>query len=146
MEPMSFRTKEDFVIKVGPEEIVVTVPRLKLKDAEEILTGLLDASRQIGAFSMRLASAIADAPRHNEEQRAGVMSIVETMLPALMGASCFGIVRETLVKISGGIITVEMVAEMGYDEAVKVLTYLIDSNFESLKNLYASLQTITTRR
>ena len=146
MEQMSFRTKEDFVVELGDPVAIYTIKRLKFKNAESVLGGLLEVSREIGSFSMRLAAALADAPKQTDQQRNVVFSLIETMIPALMSASCFGIVKDTLEKISGGVITKEVVAELDYEEAVKLLTFLIDKNFESLKNLYASLQTLTTRR
>lgn len=141
----SFRTKEDFKISVGPKDQEISIPRVKFKDADAIIDLISQdvhlstvASIQILQASSGLKATGKDAQRFSE--------LVKEIIPAVLKSRSVTLVEKLLHKLSRGIISQDVIDSLDYEEAVRIVTFLIEKNFESLKNLSASFQAIATQR
>lgn len=143
-EKITFHLDDDFHIVVGSKKTEVIVPRLKMKDAKKVLASV---SRVVAEDNAKAIESIGAAARANssisKEGFGDYAELIRRAVPALMESKYLAIVEQLLSDLSEGVLGGH-VQDMQYEEAVKIVSFLLDKNFESLKNLSASLQAISS--
>jgi len=140
---ISFRTMEDFVFEIGKDKIVLNVPRMDYLSAQKVLEAIAGYEAEERAFTLKtLGKAKKSETFMDDKNWEDFSKFLVTSLPTLALNSSFHKVKKLLNLISNDIIKDEHLKMMQYEEAVSILTYLIENNFGALKNLSASLQTI----
>jgi DNA polymerase III delta prime subunit len=139
-EYISFHIHDNFKIKIGLTDHEVVVPRMKFITGGKVITRIAQIQGKDikGAINVLM-----------QVQKGGDVSVIEnieSVVSALIKEKNFDIIIELISMISEGTITEEIINqyECQHDEVLKILSYLIDGNFSSLKNLFASLKVITS--
>jgi len=140
---INFHTNEDFKFKIGDEEKIIDVPRMVYRNAKIILETIGRYTAEERSFFLELLGKAKKADVLISEKNYNTFSeFLIKRIPELATKNLYYRITELLKIISNNILNDKIIEEMQYDEAVKILTFLLDKNFDSLKNLSASLQTI----
>ena len=143
-KPVSFHVVEDFDILIGKDRLV-KIPRLKLKNATKVLNIISSSLAEDTNMTFKI---ISDARKAdillNKDALDSYAESLRKFIPEMIERKNYGIIISLLKEISEGIITDEILNETQFEESVKIAQYLIEQNFGSLKNLFASLQAIST--
>jgi hypothetical protein len=142
---ISFNLKDDFVIQVGEKNTEIKIPRLKYKNAGTVLRIIGEV---IADDNAKAIQSIGEAARANAaSNKKGYdeyAAFIKKVQPALLESKSVTIIGNVLKIVSEDAITDEHLNEMQYEETARLAAYLIEKNFESLKNFTASLQAIST--
>lgn len=138
-EVVSFRTERDFRVKLGKEQLEITIPRLKFVDAREVLEIIAKTISGSTSQALEVIGEVcsSDNPEAINEK------LAET-LKNLITQKSFEFVKKLFNVLTYGKVSKDVFKTMEYAEVVALVKYLIEQNFESLKNLYASLQIVTS--
>lgn len=145
MEQVNFHVQDDFKFKIGREGKEITVPRLLFRETKKILdavAGILVNDSQATLKILRGAEKVKTV-KHTKAFNT-FLKAVGVILPKLIVEKNIDKISELIRAVSNDVITQKDIEMMQYEEACKILSYLIEKNFESLKNLSASLQAIIT--
>lgn len=139
VEFISFHVSEDFKLQIGSDGKKFNVPRMKFLTGEKFfkLFAELQAKDVRGAIDILLKVKNGDK---------GIVADIGKSVSSLIHEKNFGMLFELLETVSEGVLTEKIIRELKcqYDEILKILIYLVDNNFSSLKNLSASLKAITS--
>ena len=143
IEAVSFRLNEDFKIKFGSEEKEVLVKRLSFKYSNQVIEKIAqavanDVSKVIEVIGMEMERKTSKDPKQYKQHS----MLLQTVITQLLTHKNFNLVSELLVLLSEKTITPEIIDTLQYSEALSIVSFLIDRNFEPLKNFDASLQAI----
>jgi DNA polymerase III delta prime subunit len=139
-EVINFFVHEDFHFKIGKNEKDVIIPRMKFLTGGKIIQRIAEIQGR------DVRSAIDVLIKVQKGGDVSVVENIENVISKLIREKNFDIIVEILELISEKVITVELINDSicQYDEVLKILSFLIDGNFSSLKNLSASLKAITS--
>lgn len=145
MEPMNFNLDEDFKITIGKEKQEIIIPRLMFKNVRKFLNKLSESIAEDRNFSLSILGKVKEADILRTSKSFDLIGkFLKTVIPELVEKQNLTIIKGLLFLISENIITEKHLDVMQFNEVVKLLTFLVDKNFESLKNLSASLQVISS--
>lgn len=137
-ESVSFHVHESFAFKIGSKNLDAIVPRMRFITGGKVIQKIAEIQgKDLGSAVSLLVKV------KNGEQVAG--DGIEGVVSKLIKEKNFDIILTLLEMVTEKTITEKIIieADCQFDEAVKILAYLLDGNFSSLKNLSASLQAIT---
>lgn len=138
-EPVSFRLNEDFKVKLGKDQTEITIPRLLYKDAQSLLDIVARYVAQSSFTTLQIATSLSNLENLSE-------SLVNKTFSMLIQNIGYKVLNELLELLSYKSIPQEIIETMSYDEAAKLVQFLFEKNFESLKNCFASLEAMTMLR
>jgi len=141
MEVISFNVREDFKIKTGKEDREITIPRLLFKNTRpifELISAIITQDAK-ASFKIIQEAAKVQTALHKKSFES-FSKAVELVMPQIIREKNYDKIAELLKLVSEGVLTKEIVEDMQYNEACDLLAFLLNKNFESLKNLSASLQ------
>ena len=144
MERVTFRTEEDFLFEIGKEKNQVAVPRMTFLTAKKVIATIGNYVATDMAKGVEAAAAAGKVTISGGRAVAEYTKAIAIIIPTLLQNKNIEIIEKLLIDISEETITPEMVSQMQYEEAAKILSYLLEKNFEALKNLSASLQAISS--
>jgi len=138
-EILNFHVKEDFAFAIGKEGKQVVIPRMKFTTGGTVIQKIAE----IQGKDIKSAINLLVKVRGNE---VAISEGIESVVATLIREKNYDVVYQLLAIISENTLTKEIVeaAACQFDEVVKILVYLIEGNFSSLKNLSASLKAITS--
>ena len=145
IKPVSFRRTDNFVITYGKDANKIEIPRLSFSKGEEVIRIITLALSQDASASLNIISMNYNAKQNNDAKKGkeiidGISAVVEKVLQYKL----YGMLKELLTSVSEGVITNEVFNELQFGEATGILQYLLNENLMPLKNLFASLDAITT--
>jgi len=135
---------DDFVFEVGKDKTRVEVPRLLFKDSPAVLNVIarvMIEDRQSAFKFMEKARAFASYDAKNSNALA---KAIADMVPALLLRKNHTVVHDLLGILTYGKFTQKIIDTMQVNEAADILAYLVDKNYASLKNSWASLEAMRT--
>lgn len=144
-KPVSFHVVDDFKVMVGKDQQELSIPRISFSRAGRVVQVVGEA---IAEDSGMVLEIIGESRRADtlltRDAFSSYSEKVKKVIPMLMNTKNITAVKNLLKFVSCEIITDEIIDEMQYSEAVELAAYLINQNFEPLKNLSASLEAIGT--
>jgi hypothetical protein len=135
VEVVSFFVEKDFAFKIGKKQALITVPRVSFLSGGKVIQRIAEIqAKDLGTAISLLAEA-----------KSGQGKAFQEAVIAVFKERNFEVVKELLSAVSENAISENVITEneCQFEEAVKILAFLLDGNFSSLKNLSASLQAIT---
>lgn len=143
-ETVRFRTDSDFVVALGKEGKSYTIPRLAFRDAKKVLDTVARATALCDSMAAKIAMAAGIADPEKSDEVNAVVQLMMLTIPVIIKNNGYLILNDLLPMLTCGVVTPEVAEELQYEEVCGLINHLIEGNFGSLKNLFASLQAITT--
>jgi hypothetical protein len=136
---ISFYVNDDFKIKVGKDQKEFTIPRMKFLTGEKVVQKIAEVQAKDIKGAVNLLIKVKNGDNK-------IVSDISETVKTLINEKNFGIVLSIIDLVSEHVLNEKLLRETDcqYDEVLKILVYLIENNFSSLKNLSASLQAITS--
>ncbi len=146
IEAQSFRLNDDFHIKYGKELKPLMVPRLSFKTGEVVIAAISKSMSADTSMALKVIGLSYEQKENPSEKKMydRISTTIGELIKTIVNHKLYGLVQELLVKVSEGTITKEIIDEMQFSEATGLLQFLLEENLRPLKNLYASLEAITT--
>jgi hypothetical protein len=145
MKPLTFYLNDDFTICIGKAQRELKVPRLSWVAAGKVLDAIANVLANDNSAAIEGAGLASRASITMEKKAFEAHAdYLKKIIPLLVRSKNYDVVKNLLFQISEGVVTDKETGEMQFNEAVAMLTYLLDANFAALKNLSASLQAIST--
>jgi len=142
-EFISFHHTEKIKVKIGASQKEIEVDKLLWSEGKKVLQLLSNVVAQDASAAHKVILA---ARKASPTAMAEFGKVTAGIIDVLIVKRNFETMAELLESVSGGVITAKVMKEekVQYSEACDLLRYLIDANFESLKNIHASLQAMTS--
>jgi len=146
IEAVSFRVSGGFMMRLGSTEKKIEVPRLSFKVGEEVIRVISSAMSQDAASAVQVVAMGYERSAKGADPKAydALSRGIEVMLKKILEYKLYGMLSELLTKVSMGTISKELIDDMQFSEVANALTYLLNENLAPLKNLFASLEAITS--
>lgn len=136
-EILSFYTAGDFELLVGKVQKKIAIPRMRFETGEKVAARIAEIQAVDTGGAVDLIFRMSKGDKN-------IAADISKTVKKLINEKSFKMIVELLLMISEGALDEKVLVDAGcqYDEAVKILAYLVESNFGSLKNLSASLGAI----
>jgi len=144
-KPLTFHLSDDIIVKIGKDQEEIKVPRLLFKNASKIFQTVGELMAEDRAFSLQVLGKAKILQSSIEDSAAEKFAdFIKKALPRLVQTNGIDRLAKLMGYLSEGAITKDHIAKMQYNEVVGLASHLLDTNFETLKNLNASLQAMTS--
>ena len=142
-EFVSFHHTENLQVKIGESQKELSIGKLLWSEGKNVLQIL---SKVLSQDAKEAHKVLLAARKASPTAMAEFGKVTAGIIDILVVKRNFETMAELLDAVSNGVITDKVMKEerVQYSEACDLLRYLIDANFESLKNTLASLQAMTS--
>ncbi len=145
MEVKEFYKAEFIPIRVGSSQKLINVPWLTYPQMKKVLSVISSILAEDNASAIKSLGLGEKANiLKTTEAFNNYAAFIKDLIPRLVGNRHYTFIEKLLCAISEEAITPAIVATMQLQEAAAFSAYLVEKNFETLKNMSASLATIDT--